>query len=145
MRIRLARVFVAIGGFSGGNCRHHEGGTEAVGKFREESRSKARDVALLLLDARGSKLPAPELSVPRLSLCKLKEQVLAERVRFSRRDRRVKRRSVELIAQIVAIALDVFGRHSGSFRSSVRSFQSNGHCDSTGRQSGVLHVPASSI
>src|SRR5215471_3316542 len=145
MRIRLARVLVAIGEFGRGNCRHHEGGTEAVGKFREQSRSKARDVALFLLDARGSKLPTPELSVPRLSLRKLKEEVLAERVRFRRRDRRIKRGSVELIAQIVAIALDVFGSHGSSSRSSVRGFHSNGHRDPTGGQSGVLHVPASSI
>ncbi len=108
MRIALAGVLVAVGELRRGDGGQHEARAEALRQPGQQTGAQVRCEALVM-HPRRRQLVAPQLGVAALRLRQLQEQVLAHRVFLRGGQGRVERGAVQFVAQIVAVAFDVFG------------------------------------
>lgn len=120
LRVRLTRVFVAIGKLGRGDRRHHKAGTKAPGQLREQTCAKARHISSLF-DTRGLELTAPDSCMRRLRVRQLQKKVLAVGVAFRGAECCVKSCAIQLVTKVVPISPGVIGGHAYSLSSCRQS------------------------
>lgn len=103
--IGLSRVLVAVGELVGRNDRKDEFRPEVLGQADEQPGFQRRPQRQIT-ESRRHQFVAPEVRVLILRLRQLEKQILARRILLVAGQRRIERRAVDLVLQVIAVAPD---------------------------------------